>query len=56
MNYYHNRYLFEDMLSAINNDPYIQNGSVNCWLTAFMNYLKHSKDPFIQSQILGGRY
>ena len=56
MNYFYNRYIFEDMITAINSDPYIQNGSVNCWLTAFHNFLLQEKNPFITQQLDEGNY
>ena len=55
MSYFHNRHIFDTMLSKIDRDPYIQNGSVNFWMTAFTKYLKNSKDPFVLSQLDRGR-
>ena len=55
MSYFHNRYLFQDMFTKIDNNPYIQNGSVNSWLTGFANYLQQSEDPFVVSQLDTGK-
>ncbi|KAL4236787.1 Patched domain-containing protein 3 [Mactra antiquata] len=51
MDYYKNHGKIEQMYEYMQDDPYIQNGSIHFWYPPFINYIQSTDDTFISSYV-----